>query len=110
MRLSEKYGRWGIVCGGTIGQGSHSNRLASEGVNVCVVDRYRAGSFTVAMSLPCNRVSSPGLSDCKKTLCINFSHSGSYPKAQILHCNQHIECVFEHGFGSGSSIIKCVFW
>ncbi len=21
MRLSEKYGRWGIVCGGTIGQG-----------------------------------------------------------------------------------------
>jgi hypothetical protein len=34
MRLSEKYGRWGIVCGGTIGQGSHSNRLASEGVNV----------------------------------------------------------------------------
>jgi hypothetical protein len=68
MRLSEKYGRWGIVCGGTIGRGSHSNRLASEGVNVCVVDRYRAGSFTVAMSLPCNRVSSPGLSDCKDTL------------------------------------------
>ena len=53
MRLSEKYGRWGIVCGGTIVQGgAHSNRLASEGVNVCVVDRYRAGSFTVAMSLP----------------------------------------------------------
>ncbi|EJR7282720.1 MULTISPECIES: hypothetical protein [Enterobacteriaceae] len=48
MRLSEKYGRWGIVCGGTIVQGgAHSNRLASEGVNVCVV-----GSSTVARSLP----------------------------------------------------------
>jgi hypothetical protein len=24
MRLSEKYGRWGIVCGGTIVQGEHT--------------------------------------------------------------------------------------
>ena len=40
MRLREKYGEWGIVCGGSVGQGgAHCDRLASEGVNVCVVGR-----------------------------------------------------------------------
>lgn len=41
MSLRDKYGEWGIVCGGSVGQGgAHSNRLASEGVNVCVVGRH----------------------------------------------------------------------
>jgi hypothetical protein len=88
MRLSEKYGRWGIVCGGTIVQGStQQSPCLGRRECLCRWIVYR-GEVT-----PCNRVSSQGLSVCKKTLYINFSHSVPYPKEQILHWNQHIECL-----------------
>lgn len=41
MNLREKYGEWGIVCGGSIGMGgAYCDRLAKEGLNVVVTGRH----------------------------------------------------------------------
>ena len=40
MNLREKYGEWGIVCGGSQGQGgAYANKLAEGGMNVVIVGR-----------------------------------------------------------------------
>ena len=36
MRLSEKYGRWGIVCGGTIVQGGSTQQSPCLGRRECL--------------------------------------------------------------------------
>lgn len=41
MRLCEKYGEWGIVCGGSVGMGgAYATRLAREGFHVVVTGRH----------------------------------------------------------------------
>ena len=42
MNLREKYGEWGIVCGGSVGMGgAYCDRLAKEGLNVVVTGRHQ---------------------------------------------------------------------